>query len=283
MTPRYGESNPVGFIAIVDNNGAPRFHRKLSPISGQKEGANFRRHGAGLYSFTRRHDGRKTVELLDAQFEVTATVGVVSPLSSTDFHDFLITDEGNHLFISYHTSQRDFCPYEPACEEVSTLKRSVRDSVIQEVNSAGEQVFVWNSWDHMKISDCTVLDYPDDYSHLNSLYLVGGDIVASFWGCAQVLRIDRSGGTGAVEWQIGGTAPARNPATEYLEIVGDGAGEICGQHSAVINSNGNLVLFDNGSWLIAWGDGLFGTSTVSKPGLPSVTEVDPATGTVTSR
>ena len=333
MTPRYGHSNPVGFMAIVDNNGVPRYHRKLT-VSGKKEGANFRRHGAGRYSFTRRHTGRKTVELLDDQLEVRATVGVVSPLSSTDFHDFLMTDEGNRLFISYHASTRDFCAHEPDCEEGGTRQRFVRDSVIQEVTPAGEQVFLWNSWDHIKISDCTVIDYPDEYSHLNSLHLVDGDIVASFRGCAQVLRIDRSGGTGAVEWQLGGTAPPRNPATAYLQIVGDSAGEICGQHSAVINSTGNVVLFDNGNhclgprkqsptftrvveydissgtqawfvreyrlppeygsswimgavsildngrWLITWGGGLFGTSTMSKAGLPSVSEVDPATGTV---
>lgn len=36
-----------------------------------------------------------------------------------------------------------------------------------------------------------------------------------------MLRIDRSGNTGAVEWQLGGTAPPPDSGTEYLELVGD--------------------------------------------------------------
>ena len=58
----------------------------------------------------------------------------------------------------------------------------------------------------------------DDYAHLNSLHLSGGDVIASFRFCNQVLRIDRSDGTGAVEWQLGGTSPPRAETTTYLEI-----------------------------------------------------------------
>ena len=87
----------------------------------------------------------------------------------------------------------------------------------------------------------------DDYTHLNSLQLVGGDIVASFRNCNQVLRIDRSAGTGAVEWQVGGSSPARSSSTQYLEITGDtdGDNEFCRQHHATL-TGGALLLFDNG-------------------------------------
>ena len=82
----------------------------------------------------------------------------------------------------------------------------------------------------MKLEDCRI--GATEYAHLNSLYLKDGDIVASFRYCNQVLRIDRSSGTGAVVWQLGGTAPPRDPATAYLAIVGDtdGLNEFCGQH-----------------------------------------------------
>ena len=64
-----------------------------------------------------------------------------------------------------------------------------------------------------------------------------------------MVRIDRSSGTGAVEWQVGGSEPPPDSDIDYLEIVGDteGGNEFCKQHSAIITASGSLLLFDNGS------------------------------------
>ena len=115
------------------------------------------------------------------------------------------------------------------------------------------ELFHWNSWDHLAVeSDCLfVKKYLGDrfeYAHLNSLQIVDGDIIASFRGCSQVLRIDRSSGTGAVEWKLGGTAPDPDstPTYTYLPLVGDPAGEFCGQHQATLTAAETVVMFDNG-------------------------------------
>ena len=64
----------------------------------------------------------------------------------------------------------------------------------------------------------------------------------------QVVRIDRSSGTGAVHWQVGGNEPPERFDHAYLEIVGDtdGSNEFCKQHTASITASGSLLVFDNG-------------------------------------
>ena len=238
VTPKWDAADPKkSYMAIVDNNGVPRFH--LRKADGAR---NFRRFADGRYSVHAGND----VHLHDRQLEYTKVVRPVPPLSSSDPHDFLITETGNYLFIGYVDATRDRCEVsgcEPGTEDIGT----VTDSWIQETTPAGEKVFEWNSWDHLKLSDCRFV-FGDDYAHLNSLHLADGDIVASFRHCNMVVRIDRSGGTGRLVWQVGGTAPPRDTATQYLAITGDtdARNEFCGQHSATLTSSGSLLVFDNG-------------------------------------
>ena len=237
MVPHSSAISASRFLAIVDNNGVPRFHR---PSGG---GRNFRPTSDGLvidgspvrYSF---HKG-DAVTLLDGNLEEIRTVSPVAPLESADHHDHLITPEGNYLFMDYHATRRDLC------EAPDTCPKNYKDSIIQEVSPDGEKQFEWNSWDHVKLADCST---DEDYAHLNSLQVIDGDIIASFRHCGQVLRIDRSSGTGTVEWQLGGTAPPRDTETTYLEIVGDDYGKniLCGQHHATLTDDDAVVVFDNG-------------------------------------
>ena len=259
VTPHYVPATVVGYVAIVDNNGVPRFRR-------YQVGENFRRHADGplidgkrvRYSISLRD----SASLLDEQFEVIGSVQVVAPLTSTGYHDFLITDEGNYLFVSYQRATRDLCAGKPTpCPEY------VFDSVIQEVTPRGIEVFRWNSWDHLKLADCQP---PGDYAHLNSLYLAGSDIIASFPHCSQVLRID--GRSGAVVWQLGGSTPLRDPDTQHLPIVNDDEGEFCGQHQATLTAAGTIVLFDNGNHCR-------GARKEKSPQLTRVVEYDISSGT----
>ena len=234
VTPRLETDT---FLAIIDNNGVPRFHRHAI------EARNFRRHADGRYSFNLANG----VRILDAQLENMMTLSPLPPFVDTDPHDFLITDEGNYVFIDYLPATRDACDFNP-CTPGTVDMITVRDSWIQEVTPGGDKVFEWNSGDHLKLSDCKLRIQQNDYAHLNSLYLAGGDIVASFRHCNTVVRIDRSGGTGRLVWQVGGTSPPRDAATHYLAIVDDttGENEFCGQHSAILSESGALLLFDNG-------------------------------------
>ena len=252
LTPK-GANSFTGLMAIVDNNGVTRFHRGFSGVAW-----NFRRHDNGPLIDGRRvwysvaeTEQKTDIKLLDRNLEQIRAVRTVAPLTRTDYHDFLFTDTGNLLFTAYEPETRDLSDFQNSIGVPYSSHEPVLDSYIQEVTPGGESVFLWNSWDHLKLApDCQARSLTWDYAHVNSLALADGDIVASFLGCAQILRIDRSSGTGAVEWQLGGTSPPRNAETEYLEIVDDDAGEFCGQHQPVLNDAGSIILFDNGSYCL---------------------------------
>ena len=233
------------YIAIMDNNGVPRFHRKGSSAHGAR---NFRYHANGPVV-----DG-KTVKythgaatLLDQNLEEIRSVAPVAPLKGSDGHEFLITDSGNYVFMTWQWTWRDLSGYNDKNGDPYPSPAFAQDSIIQMRTPGGKELFRWNSWDHLKLTDCLVDGgLNSQYAHLNSMQIVDGDIVASFRGCAQVARIDRSN-DGTLAWKLGGTAPARSDDTEYLEIVNDEAGEFCGQHQATLTADEHVVLFDNGN------------------------------------
>ena len=238
-----------GYVAILDNNGVPRYHREAN-------GRIFQRHPDGPTIDGRQvrysvmiDDGKDDeAELLDDELEKIRTVRTVAPLTSTDHHDFAITEDGHLLFVSFPATTRDYSAYLDDDGNPYSSEEDVKDSVIQEVSTAGTERFRWNSWDYVKLDpDCRRGAFTGDYAHLNSLQAIDGDIVASLPGCNQVVRIDRSAGTGALTWKLGGTTPTRDPDTEHLEIVDDPLGEFCGQHHVTLTDSDTVLMYDNGS------------------------------------
>lgn len=186
------------------------------------------------------------IVVLDDSFDEIDRLSTVG-LTQTDNHDFIFTEEGSHIFVSYNSVVRDMTAFGLSAEEV------VGDSVIQEVDNNGNIIFEWSSWDHIDLSDCQQTGYPRfpaDYAHVNAVSLTeDGDLIGSFRGCAQVLRIDRS--TGDVDWYLGGSQ------SDYL-ITGDPFNEFCGQHTAWQLENGNVLMFDNGSFCLGDREALYG-------------------------
>ena len=185
--------NPPFFMVVMDNSGVPRFHRRFS-----SRRSHFQRHTTGPTI-----DGRKVhysvakqvpeprafsfiseIELFDESFELIKTIEPLPPVMQATSHDFLITDEGNFMFMAYNPAQRDFGVHGV---------HNTTDPVIQEVTPMGEEVYRWVGFDHLTIDpDCLWNQFKRDYAHINSIQVIEGDIIASFRGCTQVLRIDRS-------------------------------------------------------------------------------------------
>ena len=248
--PRYTvDGSNVGYMVILDNNGVPRFHRS-------NRGKMFQRHSHGpvldgkrvWYSYIRGD----LIYLLDAEFDTIQTIAPLDPLTNVDSHDFQIiydeeTRQSSFLLVSRFENTRDYSDYEDKDGNSYSSMEEVRDSVLQEISTTGEQLFLWNSWDHVKLDpDCRKGNFTGDYAHLNAFYVANdGNIVASLSGCRQVVKIDRSSGTGALLWKLGGSDPTRSDTTEFLEIVGDELEEVCGQHSTVVTASGELLMFDN--------------------------------------
>ena len=194
------------------------------------------------------------VELFDESFELIKTVETVSPVTQVTSHDFLITDEGNFMFMAYNPAQRDFGEHGV---------HNTTDPVIQEVTPLGEEIYRWVGFDHLTIDpDFLWNDFKRDYAHINSIQMIEGDIIVSLRGGSQVLRIDRSAksatnpGTSIV-WQLGGTDKGEEFPDDrvFLTIEGDdeGMGEFCAQHQPTLTDAGTLVLFDRcfGWWRLS--------------------------------
>ena len=276
------------YSAILDTNGVPRFHRGPAGLRG------FRYHGNGLYPYSeairvfRTIDGNQIIDrnfvVYDWDMTVVDLVSTVAPLMRTNGHDFVIKPNGNYVLMSYEPARRDLSVFTDADGNPYSATEETEDSAIQEITPDREQVFLWNSWDHLDLGDCRQHRFPNDYAHINSLEIVDGDIIASFRGCSQVLRID--GTSGEIVWLLGksnrGDADwIASGAPAPLRIVDDPYGEFCGQHAARLRPNGNLVLFDNGGQCLI--DPATGTSERESGVFSRVVEysLDPENGRAT--
>ena len=247
VTPRYDSGEVKRFTAVIDQNGVPRYHRT--------GGFHFRYFSGGPTVDGQRVSysvgvGYTAIRLLDGDFAVIRTLRKEMAGTAIDAHDFLFTASGDYLLNLRQTNRRDLSGRTDLLDSGGNPFGTVnlRDSVLQVISPGGTEKFSWNSWDHLHIPDCMLREFPGQYAHLNAFEIVDGDIVASFRGCAQVVRID--GTTGDIEWKLGGTDNTDGTDTEYLEIVVDEGdereAEFCGQHHVTLTDWNSVVMFDNG-------------------------------------
>ena len=250
------------YLTIIDNNGVPRYLRKLD----HKVPLFIRYHktpdGEWKYSYGKGNNDNGEIVLLDQSLEEVARVTTVAPLIRTNYHDHHILDDGNYLLMAYELTARDLSHLQGFIDENGDpvtygTAVDVRDSAIQIRTPAGVAVFTWNSWDAIPLEDCAAHRFPPasgDYAHVNGLQLYDGDIIATFRGCSAVLRIDPDGDTTHnVVWRLGRTnlsdeewlAAGKGPPP--MTFVGDPEGEFCGMHAGQLLPNGSLLIFDNGT------------------------------------
>ena len=238
-------------IAIVDSNGAVRFHRMdANWVGGYVRAAWVS--AVGEYRYAYNAGAGQDWKILDQNLEVIANVGTVAPLTDTNRHDITLLDDGNYIVMAYEPADRDLSEL-----TFGTFGTSVRmqDSALQIRTPAGASLFDWNSYDAIPLEDCNPKFPPEqaDYAHVNTLQMVDGDIVASFRGCNSVLRIDPDDASShKVVWRLGLTNlsdeqwDGLGKGPPPLEIIGDAEGQFCGQHGSSLLPNGHLILFDNG-------------------------------------
>lgn len=222
------------FIVALNTDGVPVYYRRTMTAG---RAWDFKRHDDGSRSYSDDTEqpniwGHRTFDriILDKDWNEIKRVRA-NDLTQTDFHDFLVLPNGNHLFMSYegrYQSLEDFGG-EPGA--------FVEDSVVQEVDGNGQTVFEWNSWEKLYYED-KLVSSKTDYAHINSLYLDDDtNFIVSSRGLSQVVKISHK--TGEVLWRFGGIKNEFN-------FINDPYGNLCGQHSAVRAPNGNLLIFDNG-------------------------------------
>ena len=79
---------------------------------------------------------------MDEDMQPIRSVSTVGRVTNTNGHDFLITEDDTFLFISYYEAIRDFSGFDDQHGNPYPAGRVVKDSVIQEVDQSGAQLFL---------------------------------------------------------------------------------------------------------------------------------------------
>ena len=250
---RSDPDNRWSFLQVMDTNGVPRFHRKIDGIHV----AHFRPQEGGDHPYGYLTTGStNTVVLLDEHFENPRQILPTVWQSETgwddaylDVHDFVNRPDGVSVIVIDDPVSRDLSEigFGSYGED-----ESMEDEIILHVSELGAVTPLWNSWEEVEIKDCTQHRFIGAaYTHFNSIELLAdGDYLISLKGCSKILKIDSD--TGDVLWRIGRSNLSNTEWTDKgrtppYSIVDDPYGEFCGQHSAKLVGNGNLLLYDNGA------------------------------------
>ncbi|WP_156393675.1 MULTISPECIES: aryl-sulfate sulfotransferase [unclassified Nocardioides] len=220
------------FETAVDRNGVP-VHVHTETTSS----IDFKRQPNGSLSSSRAsavspgRNGQALVELDEAlqPLRTHETEGLVN----TDPHDSILAADGSTYLLAYERN--------PATQ--------MTDAVIQGFAPDGELMFDWNSADHVDIDAETVehdAGEKADYAHINSIVLTAdGNLLASFRHFSSVFKIaletEDGHAQGDVLWRLGGHR-------SDLDFVDDPYYGPCAQHTASELPNGNILIFDNGSY-----------------------------------
>lgn len=217
------------FDTVVDENGVPAWVR--SSTSG---GLDLKLQPNGHYSESRgpgaagQMSGSVQIVEMNDRFRPIARYHTMGTLTDTDGHDSILEKNGSRVLLAY----------QPNPDTGKT------DAVIQEVDAQGKVTF---QWDSSKLVGETVNDpTKPDYAHINSVAIVDGgeNFLASFRHLSAVVKIARLAHgpyqPGDIVWKLGG----RDSTFSFVNDPYDGP---CAQHAASQLSNGDIMVFDDGS------------------------------------
>ena len=177
---------------------------------------------------------------IDSMLAVIDTLKPLGPFF-TDIHEYLTLNNGNRAIITIEDSVLDLSAYTFSGTQ-GDPNTNVRSNSIREYDSLGNEVFSWNSLDHIHPSEfIDGYNYNPgyfDYAHANSIDEDDdGHLLVSFRHLDAVYKIHRQ--TGEVIWRLGGAS------SDFLFPNDPNA--FSGQHSFRRAINGRYGLFDNGN------------------------------------
>jgi len=215
------------YETAVDVNGVPAFVRTTA------RSLDLQRQPNGSYSVFRptTTPGRTGSDLIELDpghrpVRTWRTVGLVN----TDPHDAILLPDGSAWLMAYEPN----------------AATGLVDAVIQHLGPNGAVLFSWTSAPYA--SETTVdpaSTFGGDYAHINSFQVLpDGHLLVSFRHLSSVYKIathaDGVHPAGAVIWKLGG----RDSDFTFP----DGDLGPCAQHTARMLPDGNVLMFDNGSW-----------------------------------
>lgn len=244
-TPGYYLVNSLTYAMALDVRGTPVWYARGPQVMNVDSVAtntiSYMPLGIGPFG----HDDNNHFEIhqLDAS-TLTSLVAVGTP---TDFHEFLLLPNGNHMIFAY------FIETDVDLTGLGTYGpgQTIGDPVVQEIDPSGVVVWSWRAIDHLDpatesleplaffINGVTVVDV----FHFNSIDVDASDnLLISARYTNSIYYVDRE--TGKVQWKLGGTS-ANKDGAQSIQIVNDPQGTFSMQHDARFTPNGHITLFDD--------------------------------------
>lgn len=223
---------------ILDPQGRPVW---FNPLPGGQAGFNtmvqsYRGRSYLTYwqGFVSGGVGSGSDVMLDHSYQVVKTVNAANGYKA-DLHEFAITPQGNALITIYAPVQADLRSVR------GSRNGTLLDSIVEEINIAsGRLLWEWHAYGHVHIAESYAGrpgTNPYDFFHISSVQqLANGNFLISGRHTFGVYEVNPS--TGKIVWVLGGKHSTFR--------IGSGA-NFSWQHDAMMQPNGDIMLFDNGA------------------------------------
>ncbi|MBT8381637.1 MAG: T9SS type A sorting domain-containing protein [Ignavibacteriaceae bacterium] len=222
----------VGNLWIVDNNLTPVFYKKVV---------------GAIYDFKYQPNGELTYNVYSTLSYGLDSSGTLfnqyfTPTQfALDIHELTVLEDGSYYILGRDHITVDMSQIVPGGDTSATLVAHT----IHHMDANDNELWRWESFNHYDILD--VDDNVDltqrtiDWTHCNSIEIDNdGNIILSTRNFNEVTKINRQ--SGDIIWRLGGKK-------NQFQFINDNRG-FGRQHDARRHSNGNLILFDNGHFLV---------------------------------
>lgn len=225
--------DPVGtnnnsYLIIADNSGnIVKSKYKTTRV------VDLRVHSGGQISY---YDSQKmTFILADSNLEPISEIPIQN--YAPDMHELLILPNENYLYIGKEDYEEDMRKYDAA----GYLSATVYGKVILEYDKHGNKLFEWHTKEHLTPDESegeSLNGFIVNPFHFNSIDIdLDNNLIISARNMNQILKINRQ--TGEIIWRFGGK-------NNQFTLIGDSI-LFSRQHSARVQPNGNILVFDNGT------------------------------------
>mgnify|MGYP001815903523 CR=1 FL=1 len=224
----------IPYMIIFDDHAVPVFYQKLA-----QHGYDLKWNPNGLLSYFFNEWPEPYYRIMDDSYNVVNIITMQNGYL-TDFHEFFMLENG-HCFIM---------AYDPQIVDMSQIvPGGVEDAIVigwvfQELDVNQDVVFQWRSWDHYNILDSegfvNLTSSTIDLVHGNSIEVTDDNaLLLSPRDLNEITKIDRN--TGEIIWRLNGN-------NNMFEFINDTI-LFSGQHDCRVLANGNLSIFDNGTFI----------------------------------
>lgn len=232
-----------GYNVIVSNTGALKYYEKINegvPFNFSVASNGMLTYGTMSEYYDFGGGGDTEFKMMDDTYNVVDQFSMGNGYTS-DFHEFQYMPNGHVFMVAYDLQPVDMSKLVDGGHPGAL----VAGSVIQELDTYGDVIFQWRSWDHYDLLD----SYADltksvfDAIHINSIELDLSDlnIIVSSLALAEATKIDRN--TGEIIWRMGGK---NNQFTFQNESEDHAPLYFMFQHDIRRLKNGNITIFDGG-------------------------------------